>query len=286
MNSLTLTLVALLWLSSSFGPYCSAMEQEITIPCKNTTKKELILALRELPQELKLRILYEILRNSIFDFQLYQSLALKKDITYLAFSPSRERCLIGSRDENAYVWNWQTEELVTTLPKLSISIRTVAFSPDEGIVLTESFPYNHSECALWDCRTGELLTTFTRHTDGICSVAFSQTGEIVFTSSWYKTFKWKTKTGELLEEFTGHTSDISSWDSTACLWKKDVPDFKCVSQEKKEAAFKQFITLLHMITSSAEEGEAESLQTEPIRVKEIGAGLDIHSGAQQNCTIS
>ena len=123
----------------------------------------------------------------------------------------------------------------TSLRGHTLSVTSVAFSPDEQILASGS---GDETIRLWDANTGELIETLEGHRDPVISVAFSPDGRILASGSdddtirlWNPTIierqvstepaLWNLETGEQIETQTdntepllkileGHTRDVNS----------------------------------------------------------------------------
>lgn len=230
MNFITRTVVlSLFLLLSSAGYSLNAMELHHTTA--GISKEELILGMRTLPHKLKQYVIYLILQNSLFDFQLYKTFNLESTPASLALSPDGENLLIGYYSKkDAQLFNIHTGNEVRAFSGETNFITSVAVSAQGERCLTGHF---YKTACVWNSSTGELLTTFTGHTRHVSSVAFSQTGERCLTGSGDNTAcVWNSKTGELLTTFNGHTGCVSSvafspngeacltgsHDKTVCVW--------------------------------------------------------------------
>ncbi|KAI9783534.1 MAG: hypothetical protein M1839_003704 [Geoglossum umbratile] len=77
------------------------------------------------------------------------------------------------------------------------SIYSIAFSPDDKLVVSGSFD---KTVRLWDTSTGAQLQTFQGHSNQVYSVAFSPDGKLVASGSWDETIRlWDTSTGAQLQ---------------------------------------------------------------------------------------
>lgn len=185
-----------------------------------------------------------------------------------AFSPDGEKVLTGSDDSTAHMWDANTGKLLTTFKGHELSIQWVTFSQTGEITLTGSL--DKTAC-IWDANTGRLLRTLKGHVRAVYSVAFSPDDELCLTGSLDCTARvWNTKTGELLTTLRGHTKAIESvaWspngeyfitgsvDCTAHVWKR-VYELSCLTPDKKERVFKQFITLFPLLERIPETSETE-----------------------------
>ena len=238
MNFITRKLLPLLLVSTSIGYALHAMDHVLPL-CKDMSNQDLILGIKELPEELKRYIISFLLQNSLCNFKLYKTFNTQSIPTSLAFSPDGETVIIGFpessiKDIRIHIWNLQTEKkIIKEVHEGNISC--VTFSPNEKTYLTGS--HDKTAC-VWNFNyacmpLGKLLTTFKGHTNSITSAVFSPNGENVLTGSADTTAcLWNSKTGELLQRFKGHSSKVTcvafspdgetiltgSTDTTACLW--------------------------------------------------------------------
>jgi WD40 repeat protein len=81
-----------------------------------------------------------------------------------------------------------------TLKGHTISVHSVAFSPDGKQIVSGSFD---KTIKLWDAVTGKEILTFKGHTDPVFSVAFSPDGKRIVSGSHDGTVKvWEMPTGK------------------------------------------------------------------------------------------
>lgn len=137
-------------------------------------------------------------------------------VAAVSFSQTGKQCLTGAADGTAGLWNLETRK--SLLFKGDVGIFAVSFSPDGETFLTA-----HSDGAarLWDCKIGQLLATF--------SVGRSYTHIIAFRPD-----------GEAFIAGSGPTTS---------LWKR-LYGFRCLTEEKKEKSFKQFLSFYPLIMQS------------------------------------
>jgi WD40 repeat protein len=130
-------------------------------------------------------------------------------------------------------------------------VRTVAFSPDGGLLASGSdkSTLGDPSVKLWGVATGELVTTLSGHTDSVNSVAFSPDGETLASGSDDGSILiWDVSDFERLTTLEGDSGDVFSvayspdsrllaagvqfdtaqlWDSTngELLWTRDHGSF-------------------------------------------------------------
>lgn len=116
----------------------------------------------------------------------------------IAISPDGKYVLTGKNNE-AILWNIETEQKQKTFRGHSGSVYAVAFSPDGSLILTGGGSSVDKLVKLWDANTGKLIRTLTGHTGGISSVDFCPTGTLALSSSFDKTAKiWDYESGQEL----------------------------------------------------------------------------------------
>ena len=121
----------------------------------------------------------------------------------VAFSPDGKKCLTGSEDGTAVLWDAATGAILRTFSGHRENVMSadatssVAFSRDGKSILTASWA---EPAILWDAKTGNKLRTF----EGYRCAAFSPDGRRVLTGSEDKTATlWDCTTGKSLRQFEG-----------------------------------------------------------------------------------
>ena len=109
-------------------------------------------------------------------------------------------------------------------------VRSVAFSPDGGRLVTASYD---GTARIWDAGTGREIAQLSGHADRVRSAVFTPDGTRVITGSSDKTARvWDSTTGRALVELVGHTDGLrtvaispdgmrvvtASQDKTARVW--------------------------------------------------------------------
>lgn len=180
-------------------------------------------------------------------------------VTSVAFSPDGENCLTGSWDKTACIWNAKTAELVLTFCMHTFFPPVcVAFNPHEETCLIGLL--NNVPCVK-NSKTGTLVLTLKGRIDKANTATFSPDGKLILTADINHTaFVCNSKTGEQVAALTGHRGSISSLafspkgetiltgsdDTTVRVWKA-IYDFSCLTPEKKERAYKLFLTLYPLL---------------------------------------
>ncbi|MDA0196187.1 MAG: caspase family protein [Bacteroidetes bacterium] len=72
-------------------------------------------------------------------------------------SPDGKKLVYGSRDQNAYLWDYEGGFLINILEGHQNVVTDVGFSPKGSMVLTGSYD---GSMKLWDSQTGDLIVTF------------------------------------------------------------------------------------------------------------------------------
>ncbi|CAK0738238.1 dynein assembly factor with WDR repeat domains 1 [Gammaproteobacteria bacterium] len=129
-------------------------------------------------------------------------------IDSVAFSPDSRRCLTGSFDNTARLWDVESGICLLTFQGHQGTVTSVAFSPDGRRYLTGS---HDNTVRLWDAKSGNCLLTLQGHRDSVTSVAFSPDGHRCLTGSVDNTARlWDAETGSGLLTLQGHQSIVTS----------------------------------------------------------------------------
>ena len=129
-------------------------------------------------------------------------------VTAAAISPDGLLVLAASDPFNAvHLWNIATSEEVLRLEAHSLTITSVACSPDDRYILTGSLDRT---ARLWDRKSGIKIRSFESDSE-VDSVAFSPDGRFVVTGHEDKTARlWDLTSGKEIWRFEGHTAPIYS----------------------------------------------------------------------------
>ena len=123
----------------------------------------------------------------------------------VAYSMDGARVLTGSADQTATLWDSDTGALLRKLEGHTLSVWSVAVSPDSNLLLTAG-----GAAHLWDAAADEPVWSLTEG-ESIRSVAFSPDGASFLTGGYDGEFRmWDTQTGNLLRTFIGNTGRIDA----------------------------------------------------------------------------
>ncbi|MDX1378871.1 MAG: WD40 repeat domain-containing protein, partial [Anaerolineales bacterium] len=136
----------------------------------------------------------------------------------LAVSPDGQYLLSGDYvtaepfdEQNVYLWDIKTGELMHTFDQNVGWIFTVAFSPDsQNVVVGETIG---NRILMYDISSGDLLKTFEGHTNWVQNIVFSPDGQKLYSAGRDQTIReWDVETGKNLRTFEGHTSRVRGID--------------------------------------------------------------------------
>jgi WD40 repeat protein len=120
--------------------------------------------------------------------------AFSADGTRLAIAGSgRDR--FDPVEDRAIIWDWQADEVVTTLDEVALQVE---FDPTSDRLATLLF--NESTFVAFDARTGERLTEFTGHGGLVRDLRYSGDGTVlVSVSDDFTARVWDARTGAQIE---------------------------------------------------------------------------------------
>ncbi|GJE99331.1 WD40 repeat domain-containing protein [Phanerochaete sordida] len=136
----------------------------------------------------------------------------KQEIYRMAFSPSGDRIVTGSRDGSACVWDATSGKALLELKEHMDEVNAVAFSPDGGEVATAS---EDGTVVTYDSRTGERRFKFRVESvpgedmEVVYTVAYSPKNEFIACGASDGCVRvWNHKTGAFVATFQGHNTDV------------------------------------------------------------------------------
>ncbi|KAG8940627.1 hypothetical protein FRC03_005280, partial [Tulasnella sp. 419] len=100
------------------------------------------------------------------------------------------------------------DRILFTLTGHSRVVHAVAYSPDGGLLATDS---NDKKVIIWDSRTGAQIHSLEGHSDAISSVEFSPNSCLIASGSWDNSVRiWNSVTGVLIHTLNGHTGAVTA----------------------------------------------------------------------------
>ena len=167
----------------------------------------------------------------IYDMTTYQEVKLLTEfnsgVSSVVFSPDGNRIISGNEDGTVSLWNTHTGEHIQTF-KISVSILSVAISPDGKIIATgsgEEDEMGSIGTTLLDISTGKHLRSFGGPYE-VMSVCFSPDGKTLASSGdeWDSNIRlWDVQTGELLKTLKKRTAfeDFEGRDVNSVVFSPD-----------------------------------------------------------------
>ncbi|MGH1407494.1 MAG: eIF2A-related protein [Rhodomicrobiaceae bacterium] len=129
-------------------------------------------------------------------------------ITSVAYSPSGEYFIAGSKDNTIRLWEASTRKQIRTFIGHTGSVNSVAYSPDGEFIISGS---DDMTIRLWDARTGNVRHIFKGHTGAINSVDFSSKGKLIASGSTDTNIRvWNVETKKLKFILDNHKESVNS----------------------------------------------------------------------------
>ena len=108
-----------------------------------------------------------------------------------------------------YLWDYETEELISVLP--SFSANTVTFSPDGKLLAVGG--RNSGLIQVWDIEKKETIAFFNMHSARINRLVFSSdNNKLASASTDKKVFLWDIAEQTLIDSITNHSASVTSID--------------------------------------------------------------------------
>jgi WD40 repeat protein len=82
----------------------------------------------------------------------------------------------GCKDQTVRIWDWQSRKCIQTLRSHTEQVRTVAFSPNGGLVASGS---DDKTIKIWSISTGQCIKTLYGHSDWIFSISFDPASNLL-----------------------------------------------------------------------------------------------------------
>ncbi|OQA36484.1 MAG: WD domain, G-beta repeat [Candidatus Dependentiae bacterium ADurb.Bin331] len=137
--------------------------------------------------------------------EFVESIKAPSNLTSIVFD-SNNQIVGGCDNDNAYVWNGLTRNLIKTFTGHTDTVKAVACSPDGLLVATGSFD---GTVRLWDLKNDSSKIIFSDNTKLIQAVVFSHDGTLIaFGGSDKKVSVLSVATNNLIANFVGHTDVI------------------------------------------------------------------------------
>lgn len=121
--------------------------------------------------------------------------ALSYDGKIIACGGTNKYKSVGGKNTTVYLWNVETEELISTLTGHSQRINCIAFSPDNKIIVTGS---SDKTIKVWDINKQQLLYTLTEDGPSIIDLLILPDCETLVSSGTGGIRFWSLETRQLL----------------------------------------------------------------------------------------
>jgi WD40 repeat protein len=136
---------------------------------------------------------------------------LQKSATFIvamAFHPQTKILASGSGNNNIYLWNYETGELLRTFDTIEGNvIASLDFHPAGHLLASAS---HQPEIAIWDVETGKCLQILQGHTDHNWTLAFHPHGDLLASGGEDRVVRlWNIHTGACCHILTGHDGTIT-----------------------------------------------------------------------------
>ena len=136
---------------------------------------------------------------------------VKAQIFSLAYRPDGQMLALGGF-QLVRLASASTGKMHTTLEGMQEVVRSVAFSPDGGLLAAAGgLPARGGEVKIWDVASRKLRLTIQGHADTIYATVFSPDGSILATSSYDRLIKlWDVDSGKELRTLKDHIDAVYS----------------------------------------------------------------------------
>lgn len=228
----------------------------------------------------------------IFDIGEMQALSPFKstvgEIVCLDMSKDK-KIIVTSTDNKAYLWNFQTGDLIRTFEGHERKINQIAISPDQQFLFTAS----DASCRLWDLNTGEVQSNnmiTTTQFPTLFKHAFSSNGQFIAVSDGFSTVDlWdleslKQTVSIQSETAGGFTTFYFSADSESIFageWNGNIQVYNTINGRKKQS-FQGYGNQVNNIeTSSGGEYILSTSEDQTLKISSLQASF-IPSGGMDS----
>lgn len=135
------------------------------------------------------------------------------DLTGVLFSRNGA-LIVTSGGREAVIWSVSTGDRMLTFLGHRRMILSVAFSADDGLVITASMD---GSAKVWNAFSGECSKTLTCHGIVRCARFSADSRTAVTINDDFKTHIWNVRSGECMQTFVGVTSYCNNWRASAVI---------------------------------------------------------------------
>ena len=140
---------------------------------------------------------------------------VKAQIFSLAYRPDGQMLALGGFQRVRFA-SASTGKTTATLEGMQEVVRSVAFSPDGGLLAAAGgLPARNGEVKIWDVASSKPRLTIEGHADTIYATVFSPDGSILATSSYDRLIKlWDVDSGKELRTLKDHIDAVYALEFT------------------------------------------------------------------------
>ncbi len=152
----------------------------------------------------------------VFDVQTGELIhELKGDhnsVSVVEFSPDNKKLLTSDREEQAHLWDLDTETILQTFPKNS-SRGSIDYSPDgKWIAIPGKSEDRLPSVKIWNANTGNMVHELKKHNMGIKFMKFLSDSNTLYMNMFLSTpYYFDIQTGEFLDDYKASSQKMQDF---------------------------------------------------------------------------